>query len=746
MRSLKRLTPFSASRWTPTSSRADAHSDGKSFNPWRTFSDLHRRGLWLGTDDLGRPVYLPLAQLPTHLRALGPTGSGKTRLLFHIFQTLCQLRDATVVLFSVKGDLGRMARDFVLGAGFAKRLVSFDPGDSQFITAYNPLRPNGLSPATHAKAVREAIRSAWGQNSFDQFPQLGRLLYLSLAAARELELDLLAALDVLRAERTIIHRVQQLRDAHLRQALEFFFHLSAARREQLSASSVGRLEGFLTDPTVRDILTQPASLDFCEILQGQKIFIANIELYRPLRPDDARLLARLLTTDLVSHVFARPPEARSPVYVICDEFQEWCAPDLARALDLGRELGLSVLLANQFDEQLRDEDGNDRVLASVERSTRTKIVFGGLDYATLERQAPNLFLEAFNPVSIKDELTSLELEPIESRRRVRTLTRSAAGTVSAGVSSGATVGAGETVGGGVSGTWTTGWTTSRAKARGRSWGNGETTAFGSTTMHTHTSGHSVGELESAGHASGVIASSVAGETFPGEGGALMSPLTTSVAHGGASSEVIFSGAAHSDVEVESDSDGQASSEMQTFSRSRATHESEARATGWTHQVSVGLSRQRSRSRQASLTAGRARQASITSGRGQSDAEVPFYEYARRRVVSSRTFWTKEEFFTTQIQRLQNLPTGQFVLKTPGQPARFVRAPNVQPPRLSPERRRERLAQLYSAAPYYTPRQALPDAPALPAAVEELRPEDVWEETRNPQLVPLEEVDDPEAGR
>ena len=43
-----------------------------------------------------------------------------------------------------------------------------------------------LPVATHAKAVREAVRSAWGQSSFDATPQLARLLYLSIAVSLSL--------------------------------------------------------------------------------------------------------------------------------------------------------------------------------------------------------------------------------------------------------------------------------------------------------------------------------------------------------------------------------------------------------------------------------------------------------------------------------------------------------------------------------------------------------------------------------
>jgi hypothetical protein len=70
------------------------------------------RGLWLGRDRTGPRAYLGPQWLKTHVHILGPTGSGKTRLLLHLFKQLVHVPRATVVLVNPKGNLGRMARDY----------------------------------------------------------------------------------------------------------------------------------------------------------------------------------------------------------------------------------------------------------------------------------------------------------------------------------------------------------------------------------------------------------------------------------------------------------------------------------------------------------------------------------------------------------------------------------------------------------------------------------------------------------
>src|SRR5207249_1509752 len=204
---------------------------------------------------------------------------------------------ATIVLINPKGALARKARDWTIGHGQSKRLIWFDPGDAQYVAGYNPLSPNGLPVATHAKAVREAIRSAWGQSSFDQTPQLARLLYLSLAISLALGRTLLDALALLRSGAAGSRVREEILTAFARgeargehellrfldNALSWFDSLAERRQDELAASAVARLESFVSDPSISRILTQPQCLDLAEAIQNHKILLVNLEIGRPLR-------------------------------------------------------------------------------------------------------------------------------------------------------------------------------------------------------------------------------------------------------------------------------------------------------------------------------------------------------------------------------------------------------------------------------------------------------------------------------
>jgi len=419
---------------------------------------IKRKPLLMGTDRTsGQAVSLKHDWLETHVQMVGPPGTGKTRLMLSIFKALAREPEATVILMNPKGSLFRMARDWAIADGLTERLVLFDPGEENAIIGYNPLAANGLAAATHAKAVREALRSAWGQASFDQTPQLARLLFLVLAVARVLELTLIDSVQLIRPRSATRRRaLRDLSAGPLRDALAYFDSMTDKRQEELAASTLARLEPFIFDETIRRMVVQQnRGLSLDAVIGGNKILLINLEQFRPLRTDDVKLLGRLLMNDVLAHVFARPENHRTPVYLILDEVQTFATFDLCTALDQGRELGLHCLMAHQHPSQLIEEDQSGRLLSSVMNCARTKML-----------------IDEFDPYTVKDEIKHLELEPVESRRFVF------GGSLSFGRSSGTSTGK------------------SRSGSHQRGWSHSE--GMSHTEGGSITSGSSVSEFSGSG--------------------------------------------------------------------------------------------------------------------------------------------------------------------------------------------------------------------------------------------------------
>ncbi len=678
---------------------------------------LTRRKQWLplGFDlESNQPLRLALNFLTTHLWAVGPPGSGKTRLLLWLFEQLCQIPNATVILINTKGDLGLMARDWAIGHGHTNRLIWFDPQDEERIIGYNPLQPNHLPVATHAKNVREAIRSAWGQGSFDQTAQLARFLFLVLFAVRELTLTLTEALDLLRpGSPTRTALLASISDPYIRQELAYVDGLRADRQDQLLASTLARLQSFVLDPAIRRIITQQThNLSLSDVTRGSKILILNFELYKPLTLDDIRLLSRFFINDLVAHAFRRPKGQRSPIYLILDEAQNCATTDLCRALDQGRELNLSCLLGNQYLAQLREQEETGLLADSVMKCVRTKILFGGLSTDDLEYLVPEVMIDRFDPWLVKDELKSLELEPVESTREVLTEGESQSNNVSQTV--GSSQATSSTQAQGRDRTTGTARGVSRETGVSESQGETETLTVGNDQIQGGASSRGRGSSSGLGSASSQVLTT--GESRRGDfraGGEV--ERSSSEARGTTNSR--FSSATENSSETDSWSDSESRSAAHGISLTKGRSASHGQSI--THTQSEGVSESESHTEQQGQN--HSRSAGQTVGKTTSKALTPWYEYRKRWVVSSRQFLTKDEQMTLALQQVKAQPKAHFLLDVPDHQAVFMRAPYVKTPWITARRRREGLERIYSQACYSTPQEIAKEEEQRTRHLQELLP-------------------------
>jgi len=282
---------------------------------------LQKRGLYLGTAPDGLPFYLKPEHLQTHLHVLGATGTGKSRIMLWLFKLLCHT-GRPIILADFKGGLVTMVRNWALTNGFAKRLVLFDMSANTLL-GYNPLRENGLRLDLHAQWVAEGVKSAWGQATFDQTPQLARFLYLVLFVSRALKLSLVEGLEVLQPYSYLRDRaLKQITDPFVSSALRAFDNMSDRRKEEMTASTTARLEAFCRDQIIRQVICAPQSLDLESVLTERRILLLNFAKYQPLLPDPLKLLARMFTSDLLAHVFKGYGEGvfseHKPVYFMVD--------------------------------------------------------------------------------------------------------------------------------------------------------------------------------------------------------------------------------------------------------------------------------------------------------------------------------------------------------------------------------------------------------------------------------------------
>lgn len=715
----------------------------KPVNIHRESHYLRRRGLYFGTDTQDQqPLYLSPKRLGTHLHLLGPTGSGKSRLLLWLFQLLCST-NRPIVLADFKGGLYRMARDWALANGYTKRLVLFDLSATT-VPGYNPLRENGLRLDLQAQWVAEGVKSAWGQATFDQTPQLARMLYLCLYVSRAMTISLVEGLDVLRPSPTLRERaLMRIRDPFVHGALLAFDKLNDRRKEEVSASTLARLEAFCRDEIVRAVICSPHSLDLETVLTERRILLINFAKYQPLLPDPLKLLARMFTSDLLAHVYKGHGEGKfneyNPVYFMVDEVQNMATRQLCDALDEGRGIGLHCTIAHQHISQLADEDQSGYLLHSVINDCRTKAIFGDLAFEDLEALAKNVMLDRYDPWRLKDEIKSPVFAPKETTRvsygRSRSGSRGKSVAISQSESEGTSEAetTGESFGESTTLSETTGTVHMTTQGRSHSRGSSDTTSRGgahtSSKGGAHTEQSSISSMSGHGTAHGTSGAYGSSEATAGSEGVsyaydpmqaniipqqmvtsenAMTGETASDMHGtsDSASEFNASGFNSSTSDTESWSDADTESWSDTYGTSESDTESTSMSEGVTRSTGISHGTSHERSRSSTHGTNHSTAQGITAGaseeKGWSESETlsAFHEYHREEITSSRTYLTPEEQTLLAIQKMKELPQATFTLKVPNHPAMFVRAPWVDEPTITKKTLEAGLQRVY-ALPCYT---------------------------------------------
>ncbi|MBI5456789.1 TraM recognition domain-containing protein [Candidatus Kaiserbacteria bacterium] len=166
--------------------------------------------------------------------------------------------------------------------------------------------------------------------------------------------------------------------------------------ENVAPYITSKFDVFLANDIMRPIVAQEKSaFDFREILDGKKIFLANLSKGR-LGDRNTSLLGLVLVSKFLQAAFSRVDMRTADLptfYLYIDEFQNFATPSIGTILSEARKYKLSLTIAHQFIAQL-EEKIRDAVIGNV----GTKMVFriGTTDAEFLEKQ--------FHPVFTRNDL------------------------------------------------------------------------------------------------------------------------------------------------------------------------------------------------------------------------------------------------------------------------------------------------------------------------------------------------------
>jgi hypothetical protein len=290
-----------------------------------------------------------------HLYIIGQTGVGKSGML-----ELLTISDIySPYGFAVIDPHGDYAQNVLrrIPAHRARDVIYFNPADTDFPMAFNPMEVNDPKLRTHTASeligVLKRMFESWG-------PRLEYILRYSLLAL--LDYPDSTMLDITRILTEKKFRMDVLKHVTDPVVKNFWMVEFASWNDKFAAEAVApvlnKVGAFTANPLVRNIIGQPkSSFNIRQIMDENKILIVNLS--RGLvGEDNAALLGALLVTKVQLAAMSRADidaSQRSPFYLYVDEFQNFATDSFATILSEARKYGLNLTVANQYTAQMAIE-------------------------------------------------------------------------------------------------------------------------------------------------------------------------------------------------------------------------------------------------------------------------------------------------------------------------------------------------------------------------------------------------------
>jgi hypothetical protein len=295
---------------------------------------------------------MPRIDRGRHLYIIGQTGVGKSALL-----ELLTISDIySPYGFAVIDPHGDYAHSILrrIPPERAKDVIYFNPADTDFPIAFNPMEVHDPKLKTHTASelvgVLKRMFESWG-------PRLEYILRYSILAL--LEYPDSTMLDITRILTDKKFRSDVMKYVDDPVVKNFWTVEFASYNDKFAAEAVApvlnKVGAFTANPLVRNIIGQPkSSFNIRKIMDEQKILIVN--LTRGLiGEDNAALLGALLVTKIQLGAMSRadiPPQERVPFYLYVDEFQNFATDSFATILSEARKYALNLTVANQYIAQM----------------------------------------------------------------------------------------------------------------------------------------------------------------------------------------------------------------------------------------------------------------------------------------------------------------------------------------------------------------------------------------------------------
>lgn len=288
-----------------------------------------------------------------HLYTVGKSGSGKSKLLELLIREDL-INGHGVGVLDPHGDLVDEIMRYI-PKNRIKDVVLFDPSDTEFPIAFNPLQNVGEAYKMQVTiGFIDIFKKLFGTNWSSRLEHV--LRYVTLALLDSPNSTILSILKMLTDKNYRQKIVSRIQDAVVK---NFWVSEFAGWSEKFDAEAItpllNKVGQLVSTNMIRNIIGQPENkFDIRNIMDHQKILLMKVSKGL-LGEENSSLLGAMIITKMYQAAMQRADqreEERKDFYFYIDEFQNFATDTFAEILSEARKYRLNLTLAHQYMGQL----------------------------------------------------------------------------------------------------------------------------------------------------------------------------------------------------------------------------------------------------------------------------------------------------------------------------------------------------------------------------------------------------------